>query len=49
MHGMRIKGLKGKNRGGETKREKVGEKWKYVQTEGKKRQKTERGGGQEEG
>lgn len=41
MHGMGIKGLKREN---ETKREKVGEEWKYVQKEDKSKRKTEGGG-----
>lgn len=36
MHRMRIKGVKGRNRGSETKREKVGEEWRYVRNEDKK-------------
>lgn len=48
MRRMRIKGLKGKKRGRETEREKVGEDWRYVWNEDKRRRERE-GGGDGEG
>lgn len=48
MHRMRIKRLRGKDRGRETTREKVGEEWRYVWNEDKRKRKTDRGGGRRE-